>query len=50
MTTDQGLIHTYEIVPVVQFLRKRTAEQRETKGKKNMNRISAVSDVGMVEK
>lgn len=34
--TDRGLIHTHEIVPVVQFLRNRTAEQR-----KNLNKISA---------
>jgi hypothetical protein len=27
--TDRGLIHTREIVPVVQFLRNRTAEQRK---------------------
>ena len=31
--TDQGLIHTHEIVPVVQFQRERTAEQRKTKKK-----------------
>ena len=34
--TDQGRIHTHEIVPVVQFQKERTAEQRKKIKQKKM--------------